>query len=655
MKRFQLKSPWQPAGDQPAAIQALCKGFGKGKKYQTLLGVTGSGKTFTMAEVIQRLQKPSLVLAPNKTLAAQLFSEFKELFPHNAVEYFVSYYDYYQPEAYIPSTDTYIEKDASINDQIDRMRHSATMALLERRDVIIVSSVSCIYGLGSPEIYQHLKIDLSLDQKVIREELLKSLVAAQYQRVEEDFHRSTFRVIGSAVEVFPAYEEDKAVRVEFFGSCIQRIVYIDPLSGGTLKELESISIYPVSHYVSTEEQNQKAVKTIQQELKEHLAYLKKHKKDMEYARLKKRALYDLEMILEMGTCPGVENYSRHFTGRRAGEPPPTLLEYFPVDYLVFIDESHISVPQIGGMYRGDRQRKQTLINHGFRLPSALDNRPLNFKEFEQFVPFTLYVSATPGDYEIQKSGGVVEQIVRPTGLLDPEIKIRPAKNQVEDLLKEIKKRQKKKDRVLVVTLTKKMAESLSSYYQDQGLKVRYLHSDIKTIDRVELIKDLRMGVFQVLVGINLLREGLDLPEVSLVAVMDADKEGFLRSKRSLIQIIGRAARHIKGQAILYADKETVSIQEAVAETGKRRKLQKIFNTHHNIRPKSIRKAPPKSLLEIYGMDSSESDKEKISSTPLHKQIKTIRQQMRKAALELDFEKAALLRDKIKRLQLTELF
>ncbi len=620
------------------------------------MGVTGSGKTFTVAQVIQNLQKPSLILAPNKTLAAQLFSEFKELFPGNAVEYFVSYYDYYQPEAYIPSTDTYIEKDSSINDQIDRMRHSATTSLLERSDVVIVSSVSCIYGLGSPQVYEDLKIDLHWDQQMTREQLIKSLIASQYQRTDMDFHRCTFRVRGSAVEIFPAYEGDMVFRIEFFGDRIQFIGRVDPLRGHTIQELQRLSIYPVSHYVSTEDQNQRAVVSIQEELEQHSTMLLEQGKQMEYERLKKRTLYDLEMIAEMGSCSGIENYSRHFTGRRVGDPPPTLLDYFPSDYLLFIDESHISVPQIGAMYRGDRQRKQTLVQHGFRLPSALDNRPLNFQEFEKATPSILYVSATPGDYEIKQSGGiVVEQIVRPTGLLDPDILIRPAKNQVSDLLKEIKKRQNKNERVLVVTLTKKMAESLTSYYQDQGLQVRYLHSDIKTIERMELIKDLRLGVFQVLVGINLLREGLDLPEVSLVAVMDADKEGFLRSRRSLIQMIGRAARHIKGQAILYADTETQSIRVAIAETYQRRKLQKAFNLRHHIRPRSIKKSAPKGLMEIYGFNSDpDTEFKKYSSTQLNQAVVAFRKDMRKAAQELDFEKAALIRDKIKRLQLMEI-
>ena len=667
---FQLTADYLPAGDQPAAIQRLCEDLKAGDRHHTLLGVTGSGKTFTMANIIQEMKRPTLVLAPNKTLAAQLFAEFRELFPYNAVEYFVSYYDYYQPEAYIPSTDTYIEKDSSINDQIDRMRHSATMALLDRKDVIIVSSVSCIYGLGSPASYQNLIVHLHLNQNIQRDELLRALVEIQYQRKDFDFHRGTFRVRGDTVEIFPAYEEDRAVRIEFFGDYIDFIGRVDPLRGEVLKKLDHISIYPCSHYVSTEKRNKEAIRTIKEELKQHLQLLANKKMKMEYDRLKRRTLYDLEMIEEMGTCPGVENYSRHFTGRKPGEPPPTLLEYFPEDYLFFIDESHISVPQVGGMYRGDRSRKGTLVQHGFRLPSALDNRPLNFQEFEKAINQVVYVSATPGDYEIQKSEGeFVEQIIRPTGLLDPEVFIRPTTAQVEDLSQEIRKREKKQERVLVVTLTKKMAENLTAHYQSKGIQVKYLHSDIKTIERMELIKDLRMGVFQVLVGINLLREGLDLPEVSLVAVMDADKEGFLRSRRSLIQIIGRAARHINGQVILYADRRTKSIKLAVEETKRRRQLQHEFNQKHNITIQSIKKAAPKGLMEIYGDgDSFQEDFliKRRKKTTKHKgkiidNVKFIREEitflkaeMKKASDNLDFEIAVQLRDKIKRLQITEM-
>ena len=667
--RFRLKGDYLPAGDQPSAIQKICTGLKEGEKYHTLLGVTGSGKTFTMANIIQNMNRPALVLAPNKTLAGQLFTEFRELFSENAVEYFVSYYDYYQPEAYIPSTDTYIEKDSSINDQIDRMRHSATMAVLERKDIVIVSSVSCIYGLGSPDTYRKLRIQLNLNQHIERDELLKKLVEIQYQRKDFDFHRGAFRVRGDRVEIFPAYEEDTVFRVEFFGDYIDFIGRVDSLRGHVLEELDHLSIYPGSHYVSTEERNKQAVKTIKKELDQHLQVLANKKMKTEYDRLKRRTLYDLEMIEEMGTCPGVENYSRHFTGRNPGEPPPTLLEYFPKNWLFFIDESHISVPQVGGMYRGDRSRKETLVQHGFRLPSALDNRPLNFQEFEKSFSQVIYVSATPGEYEIQKSGGeVVEQIIRPTGLLDPEIFIRSTTNQVDDLSKEIKKREKKKERVLVVTLTKKMAENLTAYYQSKDLKVKYLHSDIKTIERMELIRDLRLGVFQVLVGINLLREGLDLPEVSLVAVMDADKEGFLRSRRSLIQIIGRAARHIHGQVILYADKKTDSIKMAVEETDRRRRIQAAFNKKHKIKIRSVKKPPPRGLMEIYGFEenfhedmlkmSQKAKKHtgKISSDVqlLREEISILKVKMKKAGEELDFERAAQLRDKIKRLEIREM-
>ena len=664
---FRLEAHYSPAGDQPEAIGKICEGLKQGQKHHTLLGVTGSGKTFTVANIIQEMQRPALILAPNKTLAAQLFSEFRELFPKNAVEYFVSYYDYYQPEAYIPSTDVYIEKDSSINDQIDRMRHSATRALLERKDVIIVSSVSCIYGLGSPDSYKDLAVNLYLNQNLGRDDFLRALIEIQYQRKDFDFHRGTFRVRGDRVDIFPSYEDDKAFRVEFFGDYIDFIARIDPLRGKVLEDLERLSVYPCSHYVSTKEKNKEAIKTIKQELKEHLRILMNQKKKMEHDRLKRRTLYDLEMIEEMGTCSGVENYSRHFTGRQSGEPPPTLLEYFPKDYLLFVDESHISIPQVGGMYRGDRSRKETLVQYGFRLPSALDNRPLNFQEFEQLVNQAVYVSATPGDYEIQKSEGeVVEQIIRPTGLLDPEVFMRSTRSQVEDLLKEIRVREKKKERVLVVTLTKKMAENLTAHYQEKGVQVKYLHSDIKTIERMELIKDLRMGVFQVLIGINLLREGLDLPEVSLVAIMDADKEGFLRSRRSLIQIIGRAARHIQGKVILYADEETQSIQLAVEETKRRRSLQKSFNKKHNIKARSIKKSAPKGLMEIYGFeeefdkDSWIKKRKKIKGKEvkgldlLEKEISSLKKEMQTAAAALDFEKAVQLRDKIKRLQIAEM-
>ena len=656
---FQIQSPFSLAGSQKPAVQSLCANFKKSKNQQVLLGVTGSGKTFTMAHVISRMKKPSLILAPNKTLAAQLFAELKELFPKNAVEYFVSYYDYYQPEAYLPASDTYIEKDSSINDQIDRMRHSATRSLMGRKDVIIVSSVSCIYGLGSPTDYEELVIHLFFNQKIIRDQLLKQLVSVQYSRKDADFHRGTFRVRGDTVDVFPPHEDQKAFRIELFGDYIDRLSIIDPITSQTLAECKRLSIYPGNHYVSTKEKNKKAIASIKKELKKHLLFLRSNKQIHEMDRLKKRTLYDLEMIQEMGTCPGIENYSRHFTGRKPGEPPPTLLEYFPKNSLMFIDESHITVPQIGGMYLGDRRRKTTLVEHGFRLPSALDNRPLNFQEFENGLHQVIYVSATPGDYEFKKSHQtVVEQIIRPTGLLDPKIEVRPTKNQVDNLLEEIKKAEKNSYRVLITTLTKKMAEDLSSYFQKLSIKARYLHSDIKTIERTEILKDLRLGVFHVLIGINLLREGLDLPEVGLVAIMDADKEGFLRSTRSLIQTIGRAARNEKGRVILYANTITSSMQSAIDETERRRAIQKQFNKEHHITPRTVKKSAPKELMEIYGFDLEK--KQKMSQKNLTKakklptEIKNLRKQMKQASDRLDFEEAVRLRDQIKRYELLDL-
>ena len=653
--KFRLKSSLIPAGDQPKAISRICGNFQSKKKQQVLLGVTGSGKTLTMAHVIARIGEPALVLAPNKTLAAQLFVEFKELFPENAVEYFVSYYDYYQPEAYIPASNTYIEKDASVNEQIDLMRHSATRSLLERGDVIIVSSISCIYGLGSPEHYGGLVVSLEKNQKLNRTQFLKQLVEIQYRRSDGDFHRGSFRVRGDTVDVFPAYQRDLALRVEFFGDYVDRLTFFDPVEGRSVGDCLRISIYPSSHYVITRERMKKAVQSIRRELKDRLAVLEKEGRGLETDRLKRRTLYDLEILSEMGSCPGVENYSRHFTGQKPGEPPPTLLEYFTKNFLTFIDESHITVPQAGGMYRGDRRRKLTLVEHGFRLPSALDNRPLNFEEFESRLDKVVYVSATPGQYERERSV-VVEQIIRPTGLIDPEIFIRPARNQVEDLLKEIQKRIRRKERVLVTTLTKKAAESLTAYCQGLNIKAKYLHSDIKTIERTEILQDLRAGIFDVLVGINLLREGLDLPEVSLVAVLDADREGFLRSTSSLVQTIGRAARHIRGKAILYADQATPSIQQAVFETNRRRKLQKEHNDTFHIQPKSIRKRPRRGLAEIYGFDKSLefSADFKPSSETVRKKISDLKKQMKKSAGELNFEEAARLRDRIKGLELTEL-
>ena len=652
---FNLKQPFPLAGSQGPAVDFLCSGFEKNKKHQVLLGVTGSGKTFTIANVIQRKGVPALILAPNKTLAAQLFSEFKELFPHNAVEYFVSYYDYYQPEAYIPSSDTYIEKDSSINDQIDRMRHSATRALMSRKDVIIVSSVSCIYGLGSPSDYENLALHLFFNQDCFRDQLLSELVSIQYKRSDDDFHRGTFRVRGDQVDVFPPHEDKRAFRIEFFGDVIDQMSVIDPLTGENLEDRKKVSIYPVSHYVSTQEKNKKALIEIKKELMSHLKVLRSEKKILEMKRLKKKTLYDLEVIREMGMCPGIENYSRHFSGRKEGEPPSTLLEYFPKNFLMVVDESHITVPQVGGMYFGDRKRKTTLVEHGFRLPSALDNRPLNFSEFENFLDQVIYVSATPGPYELKKSReSIVEQIIRPTGLLDPKIFIHPTKNQVDHLFSEIKKT---KDRVLVAVLTKKMAEDLTSYFQKFGIKARYLHSEIKTIERTVILKDLRMGVFQVLVGINLLREGLDLPEVGLVSIMDADKEGFLRSKSSLIQTMGRAARNIKGRVFLYADRVTFSMKEAMDETNRRRDIQKKFNEEHKIRPKTVQKSAPKELIEIYGFDKNKTSRKKSSVTVkknIPKDLEVLRKQMKEASDRLDFEEARRIRDKIKRYELLEL-
>ena len=655
--KFELISKLKAQGDQPKAIKQICKNLKNKMKKQTLLGVTGSGKTFTMANVIAQMGEPALVLAPNKTLAAQLFVEFKELFPKNAVEYFVSYYDYYQPEAYIPSTNTYIEKESSINEQIDLMRHSATRSLLERKDVIIVSSISCIYGIGSPEQYEELVIDLEKNQALSIDELLTQLVNIQYKRDDIDFFRGVFRCRGDTLEIFPAYEENQAIRIEFFGDYIDSIKLFDPITGYIIKEILVCRIYPANHYVSTKKRITKAIKSIKEELKEHLKVLEKNKQIEERNRLQQRTIYDLEMLNEMGTCPGVENYSRHLTGRKTGEPPPTLLEYFPKNFLSFIDESHISVPQAGGMYRGDRRRKLTLVEHGFRLPSALDNRPLNFTEFEKILDKTLFVSATPGDYELQNSTDVVEQIIRPTGLLDPKIFVRSAKNQIDDLLGEIKKRIKKKERVLVTTLTKKMSEKLTAYYQSLDIKTKYLHSDIKTLERMEILGDLRAGVFDVLVGINLLREGLDLPEVSLVAILDSDKEGFLRSERSLIQTIGRAARHSEGQVILYADQITPSMKKAIDETQRRREIQSAYNKKHGIKAKTIKKTLRKGLSEIYGLDSNLSEKFALnvsSQKELTNKITELKEQMKTAAQEMDFEKAAKLRDQIKNLELKEL-
>jgi len=591
-RKFELATPFEPMGDQPAAIEKLAHGYiDEERKEQVLLGVTGSGKTFTMANVIAKTNLPTLILCHNKTLAAQLFSEFREFFPKNAVEYFVSYYDYYQPEAYIPSTDTFIEKDSQINDEIDKLRHSATRSLLERNDVIIVSSISCIYGLGSPEAYEGMLLYLETGKKVNRQEVLRKLVEIQYKRNDVDFHRGTFRVRGDVVEVFPAYEEEIALRIEFFGDEIEAISEVDPLRGLRIQKLPRITIYPASHYVTTLENRKRAIETIRVELRERLTELKSLNKLVEAQRLEQRTMFDLEMIQELGFCQGIENYSRHLTGRAAGEAPPTLMEFFPEEWMLIVDESHVTVPQIGGMYRGDRARKSTLVEHGFRLPSALDNRPLNFEEWEKSRDKTLYVSATPGDYEMKAvHGEVVEQLIRPTGLVDPIVEVRPATNQVDDLLGEIRIRVEKGQRVLITTLTKKLAEDLSNYYSTKGIKVKYLHSDIETLERIEILRDLRLGVFDVLVGINLLREGLDLPEVSLVGILDADKEGFLRSQRSLIQTMGRAARNVEGVVILYADRMTKSMEIAISETRRRRETQTAYNSANGITPRTIIKA-----------------------------------------------------------------
>lgn len=662
----------KPSGDQPKAIEQLCDNVKKNIEHQVLLGVTGSGKTFTMAQMIEKLQMPALVLAPNKTLAAQLFAEFKELFPKNAVEYFVSYYDYYQPEAYIPASDTFIEKDSAINEQIDRMRHSATRSLFDRKDVLIVSSVSCIYGLGSPEAYEGMMVHLVANEEMRRDSLLKELVKIQYSRNDVDFHRGTFRVRGDVVDIFPPYEEERAIRVEFFGNFIEKLSWIDPLRSKVLEKIDKIAVYPGSHFVNTDEKKRIAIESIRDDLRIRLNQLQADMRYFEKDRLEQRTQYDLEMISEMGSCPGIENYSRHFTGRAPGEPPPTLIEYFPKEFLTFIDESHVTVPQLGAMYRGDRARKMTLVEHGFRLPSALDNRPLNFQEFERLMDKVVYVSATPGPYELQKSEGiVVEQVIRPTGLLDPIVEVRPVKHQVDDLLKEIRLRVAKKERVLITTLTKRSAEDLTEYYESLGVKVKYLHSEIQTMERTEILRNLRLGVFDVLIGINLLREGLDIPEVSLVAITDADKEGFLRSERSLIQTIGRAARNAEGRVILYADRITDSMKKAMDETERRRKIQHEYNVSKGITPKTVHKKVREGLLDLYSEAAApaapepKGKKAKGKGAPvvqsggvaynpkvedLEKEIKKLKVQMKDAAGKLDFEEAAKIRDRIKRLE-----
>ncbi len=658
MDKFELITSFEPRGDQPRAIGELAEGVLRGDPHQVLLGVTGSGKTFTMAQVIARCNCPTLVLAPNKTLAAQLYGEFKELFPNNAVEYFVSYYDYYQPEAYIPSSDTFIEKDSSINDEIDKFRHSATRSLLTRRDVIIVASVSCIYGIGSPESYQEMQIRFREGDEVGRDELLQRLVAIQYQRNDVDFHRGSFRVRGDTVEVFPAHDDERALRIEFFGDTVDAISEIDPLRGVQLQKLSRCAIYPASHYVASRQTLERAVEQIRLELEERIRYFKSQNLLLEAQRIEQRTFFDIEMMEEMGFCQGIENYSRHFDGRAAGEPPYTLIDYFPKDFLLVIDESHITVSQVGGMYRGDRSRKETLVNYGFRLPSALDNRPLTFQEFQKKLHQTIYVSATPADYELKQAEGVVvEQLIRPTGLIDPAIEVRPAAGQVDDLLHEARETAARGERVLVTTLTKRMAEELTDYYRELGIRVRYLHSDIDTFQRMEILRDLRLGEFDLLVGINLLREGLDLPEVSLVAILDADKEGFLRSTRSLIQTCGRAARNVSGRVLMYADKVTGSMQAAIDETLRRRALQTAYNEEHCITPESVRRLIGNVLQAPEEKDwvtVPASAEEFVSVKELEKTLKRLRKEMLAAAKAQEFERAAELRDKIKRLEVKEI-
>jgi len=649
-----VKSDFKPTGDQPKAIEKLTKGINKNKKFQTLLGVTGSGKTFTMANIIENVQKPTLVMAHNKTLAGQLYNEFKDFFPDNAVEYFVSYYDYYQPEAYVPSSDTYIEKDASVNDEIDKLRHSATASLFERRDVIIVASVSCIYGLGSPIDYENLVISLRPGMIKDRDEIIEKLIEIQYSRNDINFTRGTFRVRGDVLEVFPASSSEQAVRIEFFGDEIDRITEVNSLTGEVIGRRKHISIFPASHYATTEENIKRAVKNIEIELQERLEVLRKEDKLVEAQRLEQRTRYDIEMLREMGFCTGIENYSRHINNLKPGQRPYTLIDYFPDDYLTIIDESHMTVPQVRGMYNGDRARKKTLVDFGFRLPSALDNRPLKFSEFENKINTVTFVSATPGPYEGEHSENIVEQIIRPTGLIDPEIQVRPVKGQIDDLSEEIRKATEKNQRVLITTLTKKMSEDLTSYYKEMGIRVRYLHSDIDTLERMEIIRDLRRGKFDVLVGINLLREGLDLPEVSLIAILDADKEGFLRSETALIQTIGRAARNLDGRVIMYADKITGSMKRAIDETNRRRKIQEEYNRKNNIEPKSIIKNV-KDVMKatIAAEDEEEYKVEKIqlsSKADIDKRIKQLDEKMMVSASKLEFEKAAKYRDEINELK-----
>jgi excinuclease ABC subunit B len=657
---FEIVTDLTPCGDQPEAIDALSEGVEKGLAHQVLLGVTGSGKTFTMAQVVNRVQKPTLVMAPNKTLAAQLYGELKNFFPRNAVEFFVSYYDYYQPEAYIPQTDTYIQKDSSINEQIDKMRHAATRSLLDRDDVIIVASVSCIYGLGSPEAYHNMLLYVEKESVLSRDAVAKKLVDIHYERGDIDFFRGRFRVRGDVLDIYPVHEEERAVRISFFGDVVESIHEIDPLTGKVINTLNRITIYPATHYVTTVEIRERAIRQIKEELDEQIRYFKSQNKLLEAQRIEERTRFDLEMMLEMGYCHGIENYSRHLTGRSPGEPPPTLLDYFPKDFLVIIDESHITVPQLNGMYRGDRSRKETLVSYGFRLPSALDNRPLRFEEFESRVKQEICVSATPGPYEIEKAQRITEQIIRPTGLTDPEMIVRPATNQIDDLLGWIRERVEKNERVLITTLTKRMAEDLTEYYSDFEINVRYMHSDIKTTERMEIIRDFRLGVFDVLVGINLLREGLDLPEVSLVAILDADKEGFLRSERSLIQTCGRAARNINGTVLLYADAITESMKRAMDESNRRRKIQLEYNEIYNITPASIRKKIDDILGSAYEADYvtvpvvAEEEGLYLTGEDIAEMIRDLTEKMKDAAAKLEFENAAILRDKIKSLEKKEL-
>ncbi|MGG3998867.1 excinuclease ABC subunit UvrB [Anoxybacillus kestanbolensis] len=651
---FQLVSAYKPQGDQPKAIAKLVEGIQQGKKHQTLLGATGTGKTFTISNVIQQVNKPTLVIAHNKTLAGQLYSEFKQFFPNNAVEYFVSYYDYYQPEAYVPQTDTYIEKDASINDEIDKLRHSATSALFERRDVIIIASVSCIYGLGSPEEYRELVVSLRVGMEIERDHLLRRLVDIQYERNDIDFRRGTFRVRGDVVEIFPASRDEHCIRIEFFGDEIERIREVDALTGHVMAEREHVAIFPASHFVTREEKMKLAIENIEKELEERLRQLREQGKLLEAQRLEQRTRYDIEMMKEMGFCSGIENYSRHLTLRPPGSTPYTLLDYFPDDFLIVIDESHVTLPQIRGMYNGDKARKEVLVEHGFRLPSALDNRPLTFEEFEQKVNQVIYVSATPGPYELEHCPEVVEQIIRPTGLLDPTIDVRPIAGQIDDLVDEIQKRIARKERTLVTTLTKKMAEDLTDYLKDIGIQVAYLHSEIKTLERIEIIRDLRLGKYDVLVGINLLREGLDIPEVSLVAILDADKEGFLRSERSLIQTIGRAARNANGHVIMYADTITKSMEIAINETKRRRAIQEAYNREHGIVPKTIQKDIPDVIRATFAAEEKETyetkDVRHLSKEERLAFIAQLEQEMKESAKALHFERAAELRDLILQLK-----